>query len=154
MRTRFLNQGQLFVHRLPHLITTVLGSCVSVCIWDTQQEFGGMNHFMLPMWNGEGLASPKYGNIAIKKLLEKMDTLGGVRDDYIAKVFGGGNVLGVGEQQYFQVGEKNAEVALNTLSQEGVMVVAKKLNSNRGVKVVMHSGTGEVILRPVKRRLA
>ena len=27
---------------------------------------------MLPYWNGQGLASPKYGNIAIEKLIDKM----------------------------------------------------------------------------------
>ena len=29
-------------------ITTVLGSCVSTCLWDPVERIGGMNHFMLP----------------------------------------------------------------------------------------------------------
>ncbi len=152
MRTHFLNQGQIFAHRLPHQITTVLGSCVAVCLWDSKREFGGMNHFMLPMWNGEGLASPKYGNIAIKKLIEKMDALGGERSDYVAKVFGGGNVIGSEDKPYqFQIGTRNAEYALQVLDYEGIPVVARKLQPLHGLKIAMHSGSGEILLRPVRK---
>ena len=152
MRTHYLSQGQIFAHRLPHQISTVLGSCVAVCLWDSQKGFGGMNHFMLPMWNGEGLASPKYGNIAISKLIEKMDALGGVRSDYVAKVFGGGNVLGSEEKPFqFQIGTRNAEYALQALEHEKIPVVAKKLAPQHGLKIMMHSGTGEILLRPVKK---
>ena len=47
-----------------------------VCLYDPVIRVGGINHYMLPLWNGQGLASPKYGNIAIEKLLEKMISLG------------------------------------------------------------------------------
>ncbi len=152
MRTHFLNQGQIFAHRLPHQVTTVLGSCVAVCLWDRKREFGGMNHFMLPMWNGEGLASPKYGNIAIKKLLEKLDHLGGERRDYVAKVFGGNNVIGSDEKPYtYQIGTRNAEYAFQVLDYEGIPVVAKKVMAQHGLKVVMNTATGEVLVRPVRR---
>jgi chemotaxis protein CheD len=30
------------------IVNTVLGSCVSACIWDKKTGMGGMNHFMLP----------------------------------------------------------------------------------------------------------
>ena len=68
----FIYPGNLEVSVKPIMFTTILGSCVAVCIWDNKLKFGGMNHFMLPLWNGEGLASPKYGNIAIDKLVKKM----------------------------------------------------------------------------------
>ena len=69
----FLAQSQIFSDTRPHRLSTVLGSCVAVCLWDQRLKFGGMNHYMLPMWNGAGLASPKYGNIAIPKLIEQMN---------------------------------------------------------------------------------
>jgi len=77
--THYLIAGSLFAHKERHMVTTVLGSCVSVCLWDCVRKRGGINHYMLPFWNGEGLASPKYGNIAIAKLIEKMLEFGSDR---------------------------------------------------------------------------
>ena len=74
-------------------VTTVLGSCVAVCLWDNVKRIGGINHYMLPLWNGQGLASPKFGNIAIVKLYERMLELGCNKSNIIAKVFGGGEVI-------------------------------------------------------------
>lgn len=152
MREAFLNQAQVFAHRLPHRLTTVLGSCVAVCLWDQKLKFGGMNHYLLPMWNGGGLASPKYGNIAIRKLIEQMNALGGNQNNYVAKVFGGGNVLGSDGKLYmYQIGMRNADYAIHRLDFENIQVVAQKLRPNTGLKVIMDTGTGEVLVRPVRR---
>lgn len=72
-----------------HLVHTLLGSCVSVCLWDQKRACRGMNHYMLPLWNGEGLATPRYGNIAIENLLEKDVSFGLQQKDLVAKVFEG-----------------------------------------------------------------
>ncbi len=58
--THYLHPGNLFAHRTPHIVTTILGSCVAVCLWDPINNIGGINHYMLPLWNGEGLPVPKY----------------------------------------------------------------------------------------------
>jgi chemotaxis protein CheD len=89
----FLYPSTVFADRTPHHIQTVLGSCVAVCLYDTHNHFGGMNHFMVSLWKGNGLASPKYGNIAMETLLEKMTTLGCSKRHLIAKVFGGADVI-------------------------------------------------------------
>ena len=91
----YLYPGDIFVNLSPHSITTVLGSCIAVCMYDYKLKIGGMNHYLLPFWNGEGLASPRYGNIAIPKLIEKLLSLGSERKNLRAKVFGGGMVLSV-----------------------------------------------------------
>ena len=51
----------------PSYIHTVSGSCIAVCIYDMKNGISGMNHSLLPLWNNDGLQSPKYGNIAIPK---------------------------------------------------------------------------------------
>ena len=40
--------GQYYAAKGDVAIITVLGSCVSACLWDPQLNIGGMNHFMLP----------------------------------------------------------------------------------------------------------
>ena len=114
--SHFLYPSLIFVSRKPHFINTILGSCVAVCMWDPILKFGGMSHYMLPLWNGDGLASPKYGNIAIEKLLEKMILHGSNKYNIVAKVFGGGEVIDT-QTQYFHIGERNIQLAWDTLEE-------------------------------------
>ena len=99
-KSHFLYPSAIFASPEPYVIKTILGSCVAVCFWDRVLKIGGMCHYMLPFWNGEGLASPKYGNIAIEKLLEKMYALGSNRFNIVAKVFGGGEIIDTKTPQF------------------------------------------------------
>src|SRR5574344_1419860 len=92
----FLYPSSLFASREPYVVKTILGSCVSICLWDKRLKIGGINHYMLPSWNGNDLASPMYGNIALDKLIDRMMALGSRLDDLQAKVFGGGELLDAG----------------------------------------------------------
>lgn len=142
-RSLFLNPCVLFAHRQEHVVTTVLGSCVAVCLWDPAQAFGGINHFMLPLWNGEGLPTPKYGNVAIEKLVERMLKLGSSHERLVAKVFGGANVLGFGNG-YFNVGSRNAELCETMLGRLGITIAASDLRGEWGRKIVFNTRTGRV----------
>lgn len=146
-----LYPAELFVHRSPHMISTILGSCVSVCIYDSVMKFGGMNHFMLPLWNGNGLASPKYGNIAIPKLIEKMEALGSYRNNLIAKIFGGGEVI---EKMsvHFNIGERNISIARKMLEEYGIPIVGSSVGGPNGRKIEMCTLTGEVRMKLVKKQ--
>ena len=68
----FLFPSTLYVSKEPLAIQTILGSCIAVCLFDPTLKYGGMNHYMVPLWNGQGLESPRYGNIAIDMLINKM----------------------------------------------------------------------------------
>ncbi len=85
-----LPPGLLYAAADPVTVTTVLGSCVAVCLFDPVTRTGGLTHYLLPCWNGEGLASPKYANIALPRLIERMSELGCRRRNLRAKLFGGG----------------------------------------------------------------
>lgn len=125
------------------MVHTVLGSCVSVCLWDRRLACGGMNHFMLPLWNGEGLATPKYGNIAIENLLEQMLFMGCRKEDLVAKVFGGANVMR-GDPDFFNVGERNIIVAREHLGRHRIPVVGMEVGGNIGFKVIFNTQNGIV----------
>jgi len=142
----YLMAGNIFVHASPHRVTTVLGSCVSVCLWDQRLRLGGMNHYMLPFWNGEGLASPKYGNIAIAKLIERLQELGAERRDLRAKVFGGGVVLNV-LNPFMNIGERNVQLAEDVLRNEGIPIVSADTGGKAGRKLIFNTGTGMVLVK-------
>lgn len=118
---------------------------MAVCIWDSGRGIGGINHYMLPLWNGMGLPTPKYGNVAIHKLIERMALLGSDRKRLVAKVFGGAHVLG-NPHGHMQVGERNSELAHTLLNKEGITIVASDIGGNQGRKILFNTRTGVVLM--------
>lgn len=151
-KSYYLYPANIFASRELYHITTLLGSCVAVCLYDRRQQFGGMNHFMLPLWNGTGLASPKYGNIAILQLIQKMENLGSNRNDLVAKVFGGASVLDV-SADLFNVGERNADQAMTGLDTLMVRVVASSIKGDKARKIIFNTFTGEVRQKYIEKRV-
>ena len=141
----FLYPSSLFVSKDPYLVKTILGSCVAICLWDKRLKIGGINHYMLPHWNGNDLASPKYGNIAIDKLLEKMLFYGSRIEDLQAKIFGGGELLtSTGNGSTTMIGERNIRVARMMLEEKNIQVVASSTGGKKGRKILFFTQTGEV----------
>jgi len=143
IKTHFLYPSSLFASNEPHIVSTILGSCVAVCLFDATTKIGGINHYMLPFWNGQGLASPKYGNIAIERLLEKMIALGCKKSNIRAKVFGGGEVIETNIAQ-FKIGQRNIELAMEALDDLKIPIVAKSVGGKLGRKIEFNTETGEV----------
>lgn len=148
----FLYPAAMWIEKQPHRVHTILGSCVAVCLYDPVLQIGGINHYMLPYWNGQGLASPKYGNIAIEKLIEKMLFLGSKRENLKAKVFGGGEVIETTINQ-FQIGERNIQVAQEMLRERGIMIAGSSLGGKLGRKLEFNTLTGEVKMKFIEKQL-
>ena len=149
----FLYPSSLFVSREPYVIKTILGSCVGICLWDKRLKYGGLNHYMLPNWNGNDLASPKYGNIAIDKLLERMLYLGSNIKDIQAKVFGGGELLEASTGNSSLIGERNIRVARLMLEERKIPIVASSTGGKRGRKILFFTDTGEVRHKFLEKRV-
>ncbi len=147
----YLYPSNLFADRQPFKISTLLGSCVAVCLYDKKLKYGGMNHFMVPLWNGEGLASPKYGNVAIQQLVTKMIQLGSYKRDLVAKVFGGAAVLNTGNKG-LSVGDRNIKVARQELERFDIKIVAASTGGYLGRKIIFDNRTGEVLQKYIKKR--
>ncbi len=148
----FLYPAELYISKTPYQINTILGSCVAVCLFDPVTLIGGMNHFMLPYWNGQGLASPKYGNIAIEKLVDKMISLGCNKNNLKAKIFGGGEVIETQVVQ-FHIGLRNIEVAKQILEEKKIPIIASSVGGKLGRKIEFITSTGEVRQKYVQKTI-
>lgn len=144
----YLYPSALYASTSPTKITTVLGTCVAVCLFDKKLRIGGINHYMLPLWNGDGLASPKHGNIAIEKLIERMIELGSNRSDLKAKVFGG-KTDNEGESVY-NIGQRNIDIAFSVLSENKISIVGSNVGGPYGRKLMYISNTGDVFMKYLK----
>lgn len=150
-QTYFLNPSKIFVSSKGFNVITILGSCVSVCLFDQLQQIGGINHYMLPLWNGKELPSPKFGNIAIEKLIQKMLNSGASRENLIAKVFGGSEVIQA-KSNMFRIGHKNINIAHQILEQERIRIVSESTGSEQGRKIMFCTSTGEVLMKYIKKQ--
>jgi chemotaxis protein CheD len=142
----FLHAGQVYVSREPQSVVLILGSCVAVCIWDPNRGIGGATHYLLPTWDGRGTASPRYGNVAISTLLQKLVDAGADRRQLRAKVFGGGCLFDTLRKQGTNgdhIGQRNVETAAETLLLGRIPVVSSEVGGDRGKRVIFHTDTGE-----------
>ena len=152
-RKYFLVEGLIFVSKTEYEVTTILGSCVSVCLWEPFLGIGGMNHYLLSLWNGEGLATPRYGNIAIPKLINKMMALGSEKINLRAKVFGGASILSMSSNGTKGAGWSNIMIAEEILKEEGIKIVASDLGGNCGRKINFNTRTGVVMLKRITTQI-
>ncbi|MBQ5513223.1 MAG: chemotaxis protein CheD [Bacteroidales bacterium] len=152
MTRHFLYPSTMFASAQPAEVTTILGSCVAVCLWDRYLGIGGINHYMLPTWNGMELASPKYGNIAIERLTEKMLQLGCKKNNLVAKVFGGGEVITVTSSS-MHIGERNIMVAEEMLQEQNIPIIGRSTGGKNGRKIIFNTHTGEVLQCYIKNSI-
>jgi chemotaxis protein methyltransferase CheR len=147
-----IEAGQVHASNQPIEIRTLLGSCVSACLYDPAARLGGMNHFMLPSSRDEDSASARYGVHAMELLINDIMKLGGSRQRLQAKVFGAASVIRM-KRTGPEVGEMNADFVLRFLEAEGIPVVAKQLGGKSPLEVRMESDTGKVRVKALRSDL-
>jgi chemotaxis protein CheD len=136
--------GEYFVSSDDIMIMTVLGSCISACIWDGQVRVGGMNHFMLPdgdTTDGFG----RYGSYAMELLINQMLKAGARRENMQAKVFGGAQVMAGFTSM--NVGQKNTKFVFDYLATERIPVVSQDVLDIHPRKVCFFPVTGRVLVK-------
>jgi len=144
--TCFLQPGQLIVSAEPAAITTILGSCIAVCLWDPRTAIGGMNHFMLPIPVTGHSASARFGNVAMQQLVDRMQAAGAQISSVRAKVYGGASMFPVAGRTN-HLGSQNADLAIAFLNRAAIPVVERNLGGTRGRKLVFHTDEGTSCLK-------
>lgn len=136
-------QGDFYVSARPDMfLTTVLGSCVAVCMRDPIAGCGGMNHFLLPDAEDRGEHDPglalRYGSYSIERLINAILSRGGRRERLEIKVFGGANVLG----GLSDVGSRNVDFIEHYFAKERLPIKAVDLRGNFPRKLRYFPTTG------------
>lgn len=139
----YITQGEQAIgYRADHMITTILGSCVSVCMWDDVRRIGGMNHILLPDTQHQGLGA---GASAMEMLINALMKAGAAKVDCRAKVFGGAAII----DGLSDIGARNAEFALTYLQNEGIGVVAHSTGGRSARQIRFWPATGQARQRLV-----
>jgi chemotaxis protein CheD len=136
----FVVQGTYYVSGHPEAqLSTVLGSCISVCLFDPVAAIGGMNHFLLAAGRGEDSGHIRFGVNAMEKLINELLKSGAVRSRLQAKLFGGARM----SANLSDIGKANAAFAEGFLQNEGIPVISKSVGGNSARRLVFRPATGQ-----------
>lgn len=154
--------GEFYVSNEREVLSTVLGSCIAVCLYDLKNGVGGMNHFMLPnsskdfsnlitrdqRLNPQFMTSRilKYGINAMEVLISEMQKKGAKRENFRAKIFGGGNVL-KGVSLKPTIGDRNIQFVKSFLKTEGIPLENESISKQYSRKIYFITGSSSIFVK-------
>ena len=120
------------------VITTLLGSCVSACLWDDKAGVGGLNHIVLPDGGADTVQTAYLGVNAMELLINDLGKIGAQRSRLKAKLFGGARMIaGLSD-----VGARNARFVEEFLERENIPVLSQSLGGTSARKIQFWPTTG------------
>jgi len=147
-------QGQARVSAGPRVeLSTVLGSCVATCLFDPEEQVGGMNHFLLaePPVGGEAhTVDEHYGIYLMELLINEMLANGASKARLRAHLYGGANLY----PGMAAIGSANAAFARTFLQRERITLVREDLGGSSARRVDFRPASGMVRCRSVANTLA
>lgn len=153
LRNVYLKPGEVFVSRTPTLVSTVLGSCVSVVIFSPEAGMGAMCHAQLPFARGND--DLRYVDKAVSYMYDRLSAISGRTKGFEVKLFGGaeGLVHRRGPELPTSIGGQNVAAAMKVIESLGLRVTASDTGGDRGRKIFFYSNSGEVLLRRLKKTI-
>jgi chemotaxis protein CheD len=153
----YLHPGEAFFCKKPLIVSTVLGSCISITMFNKQNKLAGISHCQLPKCdkyniNCDNCDEPfKYVNCSVKKMLEKFNEHEINSDAIEVKLFGGADVLNnTNGVINYTVGKQNIITAKKIINKNNLNLVARDVGGKQGRKIFFNSETGEIILYRLK----
>jgi len=142
--------GEYFLSRQEMVLSTVLGSCIAVCLWDARAHIGGMNHFLLP-GNAQAASgrSGRYGSHAMHTLVHAMLRTGARRQSLQAKIFGGAQVMHA--LAATPVGPQNTAFARHWLQRENIPIAAQDVLGTCPRKLLFFPASGTALVKRLPR---
>lgn len=147
----FLKPGEIFFSARPSIVSTVLGSCISVTMYSPRRHIGAICHAVLPEEGAAGDAF-RYVDSSILAMLKAFDRQGIPRSGIEVKMFGGADMLRTGPAggSDGSVGRKNIEIARQVVERERLRLVASDLGGGQGRKIIFNTRTGEILLKRLR----
>jgi chemotaxis protein CheD len=141
-RRKHITQGEWAVGKDPEeVISTILGSCVSCCLWDPLAGVGGMNHMLLTVTNADKRMCNLAGINAMELLINDILKLGGKRERLRAKAFGGAQMVA----GLSQIGRLNGDFTMDYLQKEGIRCEGRSLGGTAARHLMFWPATGRVV---------
>ncbi|MCF6177944.1 MAG: chemotaxis protein CheD [Geopsychrobacter sp.] len=151
VQTFFIKPGELLIIEEEALITTVLGSCVSLILYNARTGLAGFCHAVFPK------ACPtesgyRFVDQAFCHLLNQFVRAGISRAETSVQLYGGADMFMKG-QSAIGVGRKNIAMAHDILRNYNLRPVVCNTGGLRGRKLMFHTNSGRVKMDFLNRRI-
>ncbi len=144
-----INIGEFYATVEKEGIGTLVGSCITTCIYEKGGGIGGMNHFLVPGdFRGEEIfisPSARFGMFALELLMGELIKKNVDRDRLCAKIFGGGTLM-AGKSA---IGDNNIRFIRTLLGMEQIPIVGEDLGGNWARKILFFPENGKVMLKRI-----
>lgn len=142
-----ITQGEQAVSEDPNVvITTLLGSCVSCCLWDPLAQVGGINHMLVTQLNDTRAVANDVGVNAMELLINEILKRGGMRSRLKAKVFGGAQMI----EGLSGIGADNAAFTMDFLLRENMECMSHSVGGRQARHLMFWPTNGKVRQRFVR----
>lgn len=153
-----LPPGKMLITDKPTIVSTILGSCIALCLYHKKFQVGAICHGMLPRQSKLSMPGHyPYLDTAVAHMIETMAARFSISPaELTVKVFGGASVLQTGPTigDGLAIGQHNIAATLEALSRFGLSPDVQKTGGTEGYKIFFNTGTGEVFVRRIAASLA
>ncbi|MEZ3142336.1 chemotaxis protein CheD [Halobaculum sp. MBLA0143] len=127
------------------LVTSGLGSCLGVALYDPTSGVGGLLHAMLPESADHPGPPEKFVVDGIDQMLEELDRAGASRRSVQAKLAGASSMLDL-ETESASVGEQNVDAARRALDARNVSVEGSDTGGSNGRSLRFEPANGRLVV--------
>jgi len=122
------------------IMRTVVGSGVSICLWDSVNGCGVMSNFMYPQKGVTDSTTDMFGDISTKKAIKLLERQGIACKDMIAHIIGGSRSDDIWDKTGFQ----NITSARKVLQAHRIPIYSEDVSGRMGRKIVFNVQNGHV----------
>jgi chemotaxis protein CheD len=134
---------------VPTIISTVLGSCIAVCMYDRDKKYGGMNHYLFPKSSSSDMPTARYGDVSIMKLYSTFIEFGSSVQDLTAHVIGGAYLENNNESK--TISDQNINICIRFLGKLGIKIISEDTGGIMGRKLVYFSEYNEIFVAKLQK---
>jgi chemotaxis protein CheD len=147
----FVAMGHWAVAAAPAKISTLLGSCVGVALYDRDARLGGLAHIVLPSARGAADHPGKYADTAIPGMIADFQRCLGARtrSRLTAKLVGGASMFNLNPNldSSMNIGQRNQQAIEEILAELKIPILARDLGGSSGRRLTLETASGKVVIR-------
>ena len=160
----YLKPGEMFILEMPTLVTTILGSCVAVTLYNRRLQVAAISHALLPhcrrrvyqnnvhdLLHGECAKCSdafKYVDCAVSMMIEAFSRFGITAAETQVQLYGGARMIAAQNQpgSMEPVGLQNSNVAQKVIADHRLTLYACDIGEAAGRKISFNTKTGDITL--------
>lgn len=147
----YLKPAEIFISDQPTIVTTTLGSCVSVIFFHRRQHLGAICHALLPS-SHESDNKFKFVDSSIAWMLDQFILRGLKPGQLQVKLFGGSDMIeSFREQSSATIGQQNIHKALEIFKGHRLKITSSNVGGIYGRKIFFYTNTGKILMKRIKK---